>query len=128
MDNYVEITMTIHFSLFDMESEAINRVNLKDALINGGPYECQWYALNKRLADDPSLPPSQSTKDKIDTIMEDTYREARGFISEEGIKGDEVFRTALCGVSDHDLYKGVVRKWFLNSDYIEDDCSCCRSW
>jgi len=120
--------MTIHLSIFDPALEAINRVNLEDALRNGGPYECQWYALNKRFIDSWSNPPSQSTKDKIDTIMEDTYREARGFISEEGIKGDEVFRTALCGISDHDLYKGVVRKWFLNSDYIEDDCSCPRSW
>ena len=120
--------MTIHFSIFDAEAEAFNRVYLEDALRNGGPYECQWYALIKRFIDSWSNPPSQSTKDKIDTIMEDTYREARAFISEEGIKGDEVFRTALCGSSDHELYKGVVRKWFLKSDYIEDDCSCPRSW
>ena len=128
MDNYAGITMTIHYSIFDAESESINRKNMEDAARNGGPYEGQWYALNYRVAGRPSNPPSKATKEKIDTILEDTYREARGFMSEEGIKGDEVFRTALCGISDHELYKGVVRKWFLNSRYIEDDCSCCRSW
>lgn len=118
-------------SMFDRE--VVNAILVKYVssknFRGSGPYESRWYALIKSINDiDPSLPPAQITKDKIDVIMNDTYRIAREFINSEGIHGDEVFRTALCGISDHELFKGAVRKWFLSLDYIEDDCSCPRSW